>query len=426
MRRLTPCQPNRGSVAQRLDPTSPGGPSPEVLAAAAAARGCAAGPGLDATAASNAGRPATARLLVTSGICRGSEFPVVDPVATVGRAARNAIVIPDISVSRQHLVLEQKRSGWVLVDRASGNGTCVNGQAVRRRGLRDGDEIWIGDTELRFLEPGGVIVWRASAEGSTASWARRRRACLHGALTVAVVLVVAAAFVRRQRVLAEAEAEQRRNGLHALARQKLEEGIALLEQERRAEARAAVTIAAELDGSDAEIARVLRSFEDVPTAAPSVAAQALVTAVHDVVTAQTEAHTMEARSAHPSRGSHVPASALLPQEGGVAEDDGKRALAERHLLAARELTSEEDLPQAAAHLRAALENDPENAAARLEQERVVERAREIYLRAYVAKDEEPDAARIGFAQVAGALPAGDELAGKAARWLERLEARGIQ
>jgi len=59
-------------------------------------------------------------------------------------------------------------------------------------------------------------------------------------------------------------------------------------------------------------------------------------------------------------------------------------------------------------------------------ERVVERVREIYLRAYVAKDEEPEAARNGFARVAGALPAGDELAEKAERWLERLPGRGLR
>jgi len=57
-------------------------------------------------------------------------------------------------------------------------------------------------------------------------------------------------------------------------------------------------------------------------------------------------------------------------------------------------------------------------------ERVVDRVRDIYLRAYVARDEEPEAARNGFALVAGALPAGDELAEKAARWLERLDGRG--
>jgi len=128
----------------------------------------------------------------------------------------------------------------------------------------------------------------------------------------------------------------------------------------------------------------------------------------------------------PARASPAPAAPSALEAAGVAGGDGKRALAERHLLAARELRSEEDLPRAAAHLRAALESDPENAAARLEMERVVERVREIYLRAYVAKDEDPETARSGFARVAGALPAGDELAEKAARWLERLDGRALR
>ena len=402
----------------RLDPTSPGGPSPEALAAAGRGR---SGPGADATAPLGTGRTATARLLVTAGPSKGSEFAVVGPVTTVGRAGRNAIVISDISVSREHLRLEKGRRRWILVDRASGNGTCVNGNAVRRRGLRDGDEIEIGDTALRFLEPGGMIVWRAGAEGS----ARGRRACLHGAVAVAVILVVAAAFVRRQRALDEAEAEERRNGLHALARQKLEEGIALLKRERRGEAWATLTIAAELDGADAEIARALRSFEmDGSAAAPAAAAASSAAAASAASVEAAVTVASSARPPHASRQPHVAARA--PQAVGPGESDGRRALAERHLLAARELRSDEDLPRAAAHLRAALDNDPDNEAVRREMERVLERVREIYLRAYLAKDEEPEAARKDFAQVAGILPAGDELAGKAVRWLERLDARRPQ
>jgi len=416
MPRLASRQQHCPSAVRPPAPTSPGGPSPEALAAAA--ERCAKG-SVDATAPFAARRTANARLLVTAGPSKGSEFAVVGAVVTVGRAARNAVVISDISVSRQHLRLEQRSRGWLLVDSASGNGTCVNGHVVRRRGLRDGDEIAIGDTALRFLEAGGVIVWRDAAERSARSVARRRRVCLHGAIALAVVFIVAAAFIRRQRALDEAEAEQRRNGLHALARQKLEEGIALLKEERRREARAALMVAAELDGSDAEIARALQSFEtDAPAAGPAAVMPENATTV--------TVSAAPAKPSHFSRGSQVPAVASASEAAGVPEGDGKRALAERHLLAARELRSEEDLPRAAAHLRAALESDPENATARLEMERVVERVREIYLRAYVAKDEEPEAARNGFARVAGALPAGDELAEKAERWLERLHGRGLR
>jgi tetratricopeptide (TPR) repeat protein len=391
-----------------------------VLAAAAAGRGRASAAGVDATAPCGAGRPATTRLLVTAGPSKGSEFAVVGPITTVGRAARNAVVISDISVSRDHLRLERRGMGWLLVDRASGNGTCVNGHVVRRRGLRDGDEIEIGDTALRFLEPGGVIVWPGGAEGSARSLARRRRAFLHGAVAVAVILVVAAAFIRRHRALDEAEAAERRKGLHVLARQKLEQGIALLKEERRGEARAALMIASELDGSDPDIARALQSFEaDAPAAAPSPAGE-------DARTTSTASSAAAASLSHASRASHTAEVASQAVGVSAAEDDGKRALAERHLLVARELYADDDLPRAAAHLRAALESDPENAAARLEMERVVERVRETYLRAYVAKDEDPEAARNGFARVAGALPAGDELAEKAARWLERLDARGLR
>ena len=230
MPRLASRQQHCPSAVRPPAPTSPGGPSPEALAAAA--ERCAKG-SVDATAPFAARRTANARLLVTAGPSKGSEFAVVGAVVTVGRAARNAVVISDISVSRQHLRLEQRSRGWLLVDSASGNGTCVNGHVVRRRGLRDGDEIAIGDTALRFLEAGGVIVWRDAAERSARSVARRRRVSLHGAIALAVVFIVAAAFIRRQRALDEAEAEQRRNGLHALARQKLEEQLRLTSKGRK-------------------------------------------------------------------------------------------------------------------------------------------------------------------------------------------------
>ena len=49
---------------------------------------------------------------------------------------------------------------------------------------------------------------------------------------------------------------------------------------------------------------------------------------------------------------------------------------------------------------------------------------ELYLRAYVAKDNDAEAARIGFKLVVDILPAGDATADKAKRWLEKLDGKG--
>jgi hypothetical protein len=92
-------------------------------------------------------------------------------------------------------------------------------------------------------------------------------------------------------------------------------------------------------------------------------------------------------------------------------------------LAAVGSGSDDALPAAAAHLRAALEFDPQAEEARAGLSRASARAKEIYLRGYVAKDGEPQAARRDFEVVRGTLPESDETAQKAKRWLERLDGK---
>src|SRR2546430_7274724 len=76
-----------------------------------------------------------------------------------------------------------------------------------------------------------------------------------------MALVVAAAFVRRQRLTGQIEGQARREATHAVALKKLHEGIALLKQGRYADGLGRLTVAAELDGADAEIARALQAAE---------------------------------------------------------------------------------------------------------------------------------------------------------------------
>jgi pSer/pThr/pTyr-binding forkhead associated (FHA) protein len=54
------------------------------------------------------------------------------------------------SVSRDHAELRRTTSGWVVVDRASTNGTYVNGVRVQRAIVGDGDEIRLGAAKLIF------------------------------------------------------------------------------------------------------------------------------------------------------------------------------------------------------------------------------------------------------------------------------------
>src|SRR3954471_1854375 len=62
---------------------------------------------------------------------------------TIGRSESNGVALEwDAEVSRVHASLERLGDEWTLVDDGlSHNGSFVGGERVRRRRLRDGDEI---------------------------------------------------------------------------------------------------------------------------------------------------------------------------------------------------------------------------------------------------------------------------------------------
>jgi DNA-binding NtrC family response regulator len=78
------------------------------------------------------------------------QWPLLKPRVEVGRALAHDVVLSDASVSRDHAVIETQYGGWVLTDRDSRNGTRVNGVAVVRRQLNDGDLVAFGDVAMVF------------------------------------------------------------------------------------------------------------------------------------------------------------------------------------------------------------------------------------------------------------------------------------
>jgi tetratricopeptide (TPR) repeat protein len=109
-----------------------------------------------------AARPApkaTAKLLCLAGPQAGNEYVLEGDEMVVGRAADNAISIPDTSVSRKHVLLRNTGDGWAASDMGSGNGTLVNSAAIAEETpLSDGDVITLGDTELKFVVEGGAPI----------------------------------------------------------------------------------------------------------------------------------------------------------------------------------------------------------------------------------------------------------------------------
>ena len=70
--------------------------------------------------------------------------------------------------------------------------------------------------------------------------------------------------------------------------------------------------------------------------------------------------------------------------------------------------------------------DPANEAAREQLRQLVSSVEEAYLRGYVAKDGDAEAARQAFRLVVAALPGTDETALKARRWLDRLDGKAAR
>lgn len=83
----------------------------------------------------------------------GTEFPLL-AAATLGRTDINSIVLPDHFISVQHAIIFLQDGRRILRDRGSTNGTLLNGRkVVADTVLRDGDEITLGTTVLKYSQP---------------------------------------------------------------------------------------------------------------------------------------------------------------------------------------------------------------------------------------------------------------------------------
>lgn len=73
------------------------------------------------------------------------------PKMTIGRSRDCNIFLEDLAVSRHHATLhELANSEYELIDNRSATGTFVNGQAIVRILLHEGDQIQIGGTTFTF------------------------------------------------------------------------------------------------------------------------------------------------------------------------------------------------------------------------------------------------------------------------------------
>ncbi len=91
------------------------------------------------------------RLAAIAGRLKGSVFPLENPPILIGRETSANLCIADPSVSRRHSQIEKEGDHFVIADLDSLNGTFINDVPVKRRPLRHGDRVRIGDSQFLFL-----------------------------------------------------------------------------------------------------------------------------------------------------------------------------------------------------------------------------------------------------------------------------------
>jgi hypothetical protein len=85
---------------------------------------------------------------VTSGALTGSRFLIPKAGLKIGRdSARNDVVVPDDTISKEHAWIVPLDNEIVIIDRGSSNGTFINSTdtpGVNKVALKSGDRIFIG------------------------------------------------------------------------------------------------------------------------------------------------------------------------------------------------------------------------------------------------------------------------------------------
>ncbi len=82
------------------------------------------------------------------------EVQLTKDKTTLGRRPYNDIVIDNLAVSGEHAVLQMSGGDVVLEDLNSTNGTYLNGKAVKKQQLQNGDSIEIGKYKIKFVGDG--------------------------------------------------------------------------------------------------------------------------------------------------------------------------------------------------------------------------------------------------------------------------------
>lgn len=123
-------------------------------------------------------------------------FPLIRKLTHVGRSRRNHVRLKDPLVSTKHLSISVSGNTCVINDLDSSNGSFINGERLTGgRVLKDGDEVMLGKTILRFAaRQSNVHLGLGKARRNPFVPMDKKKA---GMLTAAAVLclIISAAFI---------------------------------------------------------------------------------------------------------------------------------------------------------------------------------------------------------------------------------------
>jgi tetratricopeptide (TPR) repeat protein len=101
---------------------------------------------------------------------KGKEYRLIGEAISLGRSPDNDILVAEQNISRKHLRFLKTPVGYAIEDMGSRNGIEINGTAIKRKLLKNGDKIVVGQSIFQYLELNAVYNNGGSALPSSNSF----------------------------------------------------------------------------------------------------------------------------------------------------------------------------------------------------------------------------------------------------------------